>query len=87
MNDPQDDGIFQRLMRWLFGSSWRTSISGMGAALTTGLTLLAGAPYALGDAATVIPPEWKARIFMWAGGATVLLQLIHARSAKDTSDK
>lgn len=43
-------------------------------AITSLLTVLSGVTYALGDAATIIPPEWKERVFLGSAFATVGLR-------------
>jgi hypothetical protein len=40
------------------------------------LTALAGAPYALGDVAMIIPPEWKAKLFVASAVAAVVLKAV-----------
>lgn len=35
----------------------------VGAAVTSALYMLAVAPYTLGDAAAIIPPTWKPKVF------------------------
>lgn len=40
------------------------------------LTALAGAPYALGDVATIIPPHWKAKLFVVSAVAAVVLKAV-----------
>jgi hypothetical protein len=40
------------------------------------LTALAAAPYSLGEVATIIPPEWKERVFIAGAIATMLLRVI-----------
>lgn len=47
----------------------------VGATLTSLLTMLAALPYQLGDLATIIPPDWKAKVFVVGAIATVVLRL------------
>jgi hypothetical protein len=67
----------------LIGPNWRTTLSGVGSALTATLSLVAAAPYELGDIATIIPPEWKAKVFGWAAVATFILRVIKSVNTKD----
>ena len=50
--------------------------AGYGAIVMSLLTALAGAPYALGDVATIIPPEWKSKIFIASAVAAVVLKAV-----------
>ena len=52
------------------------SLASYGAIGMSLLTVLAGAPYTLGDVATIIPPDWKAKIFIASAIATVILRVI-----------
>ena len=47
-------------------------------AFTSFLTVLAALPYELGEAATLIPPHWKAPIALCAAIATVILRTFTA---------
>ena len=53
-----------------------TNLAGYGSIATSALTALSGAPYALGDVATIIPPHWKAKLFVVSAIATMVLRLI-----------
>ncbi len=44
------------------GPNWKTTVSGVGAAIFSLLTILAALPYDLGDVATIIPPAWKGKL-------------------------
>jgi hypothetical protein len=46
------------------------------AAITSCLTMLAALPYELGEAATIIPPAWKARLVVVGLIATLILRAI-----------
>ena len=48
------------------------------------LTALAAAPYTLGEVATIIPPEWKERVFVVGAIATMLLRVIRDNGASPT---
>ena len=52
------------------------NLAGYGSIATSALTALSGAPYALGDVATIIPPAWKAKLFVVSAIATMILRLI-----------
>jgi hypothetical protein len=51
-------------------------LAGYGAIVMSLLTALAAAPYTLGEVATIIPPHWKAKIFVVSAIATVILRII-----------
>lgn len=68
----------------VLGTSWRSSLSAIGVAIMGLLTALAAAPYQLGDVATIIPPEWKAKLFLGSAIATFILKIINGRMTKDT---
>lgn len=69
----------------LFGANWRTSISGVGAALFAFLTMLAALPYEMGEIANIFPPAWKAKIATAAAIATLILKWWNALAQKDKS--
>ena len=52
------------------------TLAGYGAIAMSLLTALAGAPYALGDVATIIPPEWKSKLFIASAISAVVLKAI-----------
>lgn len=64
-------------------ANWRTSLSGIGAAFFSLLTIIAALPYQLGDVATLIPSEWKARIAIASAIAAFLLKTWNAIASKD----
>jgi len=64
-------------------NNWKTTLSGIGAALTSALTAIAALPYQLGDIATIIPPQWKARVTIAGIIATVILKSINSAVQKD----
>jgi len=49
---------------------------GYGAIVMSLLTALAAAPYTLGEVATIIPPDWKAKVFVVSAIATMILRVI-----------
>lgn len=52
------------------------TLAGYGAIAMSLLTALAGAPYALGDVATIIPPQWKEKLFVVSAISAVVLKAI-----------
>jgi hypothetical protein len=52
------------------------NLAGYGSIIMSLLTALAAAPYSLGEVATIIPPEWKERVFVAGAIATMLLRVI-----------
>lgn len=56
-------------------ANWKTTFSGIGAAIFATLTVIAGLPYDLGSVATVIPPEWKAKVVIYGLFATLGLKV------------
>jgi hypothetical protein len=52
------------------------TLAGYGSIIMSLLTALAAAPYSLGEVATIIPPEWKERVFVAGAIATMLLRVI-----------
>jgi hypothetical protein len=52
------------------------NLAGYGSIIMSLLTALAAAPYSLGDVATIIPPEWKQKVFIVGAIATLLLRII-----------
>lgn len=71
------------LLAKLFGANWRTSLSGIGAAVFGLLTMIAALPYDMGDIANIFPPSWKAKIAVAAGFATLALKWWNALAQKD----
>lgn len=62
---------------------WKTTITGIGGALTSALTVIAALPYQLGDIATIIPVEWKARVAIAGIVATTILRILNSIAQKD----
>ena len=52
------------------------TLAGYGSIIMSLLTALAAAPYTLGEVATIIPPEWKEKVFVVGAIATVILRII-----------
>jgi hypothetical protein len=66
----------------IFGANWKTTVSGVGAALFEALTVLSGLSYALGDVATVIPPTLKAKVLVVSLGSGFALKVWNAIAQK-----
>lgn len=66
-----------------FGANWQTTLSGVGSAFFSLLTILAVAPYQLGDLATIIPPEYKAKVFGASFAAAFILRCWNSVQQKD----
>ena len=60
------------------------SLAGYGAIVMSLLTALAAAPYTLGEVATIIPPDWKAKVFAVSAIATVILRIIRDNTTPPT---
>jgi hypothetical protein len=60
------------------------NLAGYGSIIMSLLTALAAAPYSLGEVATIIPPEWKERVFVAGAIATMLLRVIRDNVALPT---
>lgn len=71
------------MLERLIGANWRTTLTGILSSLTALLTILAALPYELGDAATIFPPEWKARIAVTGALATAILRVLKSAATKD----
>jgi len=60
------------------------NLAGYGSIVMSLLTALAAAPYSLGEVATIIPPEWKQRVFIAGAIATLLLRIIRDNTTTPT---
>jgi hypothetical protein len=62
------------------------SLASYGSIIMSLLTALAAAPYSLGEVATIIPPHWKAKVFVVGAIATMILRVIrdNQSSVKDS---
>lgn len=65
--------------------NWQTTVSGIGTAVFSFLTVLSALPYSIGDLATAIPANIKQNVFLVCGGATVALKIWNAFAAADAS--
>lgn len=66
-------------------NNYKTTLSGILAALTSALTAIAALPYQLGDVATIIPPAWKTRVVVAGLIATIILKSVNSFVQKDAS--
>ena len=64
-------------------ANWQTTISGVGSALFAALSLIAAVPYELGELALLIPPEYKAKVVLYAAIAAFLLRIWNSIAQKD----
>lgn len=60
----------------------KQTVTKWGAAITSALTALAALPYQLGDIATLIPAEWKTRVFSVSLLATIVLRVLQPTPTK-----
>ena len=60
------------------------NLASYGSIVMSLLTALAAAPYTLGDVATIIPPDWKAKVFVASAIATMILRIIRDNSTNPT---
>ena len=67
----------------VIGANWKTTVSGIGAMIFSVLTALAALPYTLGDIATIIPPEYKAKVFLYSAIAAAALKVWNSVQQKD----
>jgi hypothetical protein len=67
--------------------NWKTTLSGIGAALMSLLGAIAALPYSLGDVSTLIAPQWKARIAVASFIAAFVLKAINSTVQKDANPK
>lgn len=61
----------------------KTTLASIGVALTSTLTALAALPYTLGDVATIIPVQWKTRVFVASALATFILKVVQGVVSQD----
>jgi hypothetical protein len=64
-------------------ANWRTSVSGIGAALFSLLTIVAALPYEAGGVADVFPVSLKPKIMMASAAAALLLKIANSLAQKD----
>lgn len=61
-------------------------LSKLGVAVFSFLTFLAALPYELGEVATIIPPEWKARLAVTSAIAALLLRVLNGQKSAAQSE-
>lgn len=64
----------------------KQQLVGYGAIVMSLLTALAAAPYTLGEVATIIPPDWKAKVFVVSAIATMILRVIRDNTISAPKD-
>jgi len=65
--------------------NWKTTVSGIGAALMSLLGAIAALPYSLGEVATILPPVWKSRVAIGGFIAAFALKTINSIAQKDAA--
>ena len=64
-------------------ANWRTTTSGIGAAIMSLLALLAALPYSMGDVANMFPPSVKTYVAVISGVAAAILKTVNSAYQKD----
>jgi hypothetical protein len=64
-------------------ANFRTTLTGIGAAVFSLLTILAALPYETGALANIFPIEWKPKIFAASAIAAVILKIWNSVVMKD----
>lgn len=64
-------------------ANWKTSVSGIGAAIFSLLSILAALPYETGGIANLFPVEWKPKILQISIIAALILKIWNSTSQKD----
>ena len=72
-------------MSKILGANWKTSVSGIGAAIFTMLGAIAALPYSFGEIASLMPPQWKGRVAVAGFAAGFILKVWNAIQQKDKS--
>lgn len=65
--------------------NWKTTVSGIGAAIMSLLGAIAALPYSLGEVATILPPVWKTHVAIGAFAASFILKTINSIVQKDAA--
>ena len=65
--------------------NWKTTLSGIGAAIMSLLGAIAALPYSLGDVSTIIPPVCKTRVAVGGFLAAFILKAINSIVQKDAA--
>lgn len=58
--------------------NWPVLASELASEAMLGLAVVSALPYTLGDLGSVIPPEWKAKVFLVSASATGVLRIVNA---------
>ena len=66
-------------------ANWKTTFSGIGAALFSLLTILAALPETLGPVADTLPPEWKPFLVKAGIAGMVGLKVVNSIVQKDAN--
>lgn len=64
-------------------ANWKTSLSGIGAAIFSLLTILAALPYETGGIAEIFPPDYKPKILVLSAIAAFALKVWNSMQQKD----
>jgi hypothetical protein len=67
----------------LLRANWKTTVSGIGAAICSLLTIVAALPYEAGGVADVFPVSLKPKIMMASAAAALLLKIANSLAQKD----
>lgn len=67
----------------IIGANWKTTVSGIGAAIFALVSVLATLPYELGDAGNIFPPAYKAKIAVVGAIAALMLRVWNSFVQKD----
>lgn len=66
-------------------TNWKTTITGIGEAITSLLTLVAALPAQLGELSTIIPEPYKPKIVAIGLIATALLRVVKSMNTQDSA--
>lgn len=61
----------------------KTTLAAIGSALMSLLAMVAALPYQLGDVATIVPAEWKVRVFVASAIAGTVLKVVQGVVSAD----
>lgn len=77
--------MIAKFLAWLFGASWKTTVSMIGGTIMAALTWLSTVSYDQGAIAMIIPPQYKPWVSKIAGLATLILFAYNGIRQKDKS--
>ncbi len=66
-------------------TNWKTTLYGVASAFVGLLVALSVAPYTLGEAGNLLPPEWKERVFVVSIVAAAILRVLKGVATADAS--